>query len=139
MGSLMPLGMSFVWASIPRSCSCSSLLVAICTHCCFCIVLPVLVLCTVWPVYTSSFFRAMVEHAQALRQVTDFSAYSLVPTCSGLMMYLAEAHYIRAMLPFLFLMLSGMMCILALATSIIHDACTVSTWHCKLELQRCLV
>ena len=86
MGNSMPLDMPIVWASVHLKCSFSSLLVATCTHCCLCVMLPVLVLCTLWPVYTLNVFRAMVEHAQALRQVTDFSVYSLVPTCNGLMM-----------------------------------------------------
>ena len=80
-------------------------------------------------VYTSSDFRAMVEHAPALRQVTDFSAYSLVPTCNGLMMALAEARHICAVLPCMVLMLSGMMCIMALAiaSSMVHALSPLGT------------
>ena len=50
--------------------------------------LPLLVLCTLCPVYMSSAFKHLVRRAQALLQVIGFSAYCLVPTPNGLVMWL---------------------------------------------------
>ena len=54
--------------------------------CCLCIILPLLVLCTLWPVYMLSAFRYLVKRAQALLQVMACSVKRLVPTASGLVM-----------------------------------------------------
>jgi len=50
--------------------------------------LPLLVLCTLSPVYMPSSFKYLVKRAQALLQVMPFSVYVLVPTCRGLVRWL---------------------------------------------------
>ena len=67
---------------VGRSCNfeCNALMICSCLW----IVLPLLVLCTVCPVYMPSSFKYFVHRAQALLQVMPFSVYVLVPTCRSL-------------------------------------------------------
>ena len=46
--------------------------------------LPLLMLCMLWPEYIFNAFRCLVKRAQAVLQVMPFSLNSLVPTCKGL-------------------------------------------------------